>query len=175
MIILLNACLGVGKSAVSWELNACLKKSFMLDGDHIGAVEPFQIYDEERIAELYDALELMVRFYYKRGYPNAVINYVFESEASLMDLVDKLRTVDEDVRVFWLTCDPAQQEERIRKRGRDDIDWELERMAELNGILYEADAAGFIGEHVDSTHLDIGEVAREILKRVKVGGGLPPA
>jgi len=174
MIILLNACLGVGKSSVSWELNRLLEKSFMLDGDHLGAVQPFEIYDRERIADLYEAFETMVRFYYRRGYPHAVLNYVFESSNSLQDLLSRLRPIDEDIHVFWLTCDPQKQVRRIRRRGREDMDWELERMVELNEILESADRQGFIGERIDSSDLDVEELARSILMRARDGGGLPP-
>ena len=60
MIIIINGSLGVGKSSVSEELHRKFEKSVYLDGDHIGYVHPFDIYDGARIDHLYRTLELLV-------------------------------------------------------------------------------------------------------------------
>ena len=48
MIVILNGSVGVGKTSVSWALNESLGRLVMLDGDYLGAVHPFAIYDEAR-------------------------------------------------------------------------------------------------------------------------------
>lgn len=46
MIILINGPCGIGKTAISWELITRFDRAVMLDGDYIGAVHPFEIYDD---------------------------------------------------------------------------------------------------------------------------------
>jgi len=63
MIIIINGSLGVGKSIVADQLRYKFDKSIHLDGDHIGDVHPFKIYDEVRLNHLYHTLELLIGFH----------------------------------------------------------------------------------------------------------------
>jgi chloramphenicol 3-O-phosphotransferase len=164
MIIIINGSLGVGKSSVAEELHWKFDKSVHLDGDHIGDVHPFEIYDDARIDHLYRTLALLVGFHQKNGYDNFVINYVFESSESMGDLLDLLRPLDASIHVYWLTCDKREQEKRIRARSRDQLGWELDRFVELQRIQAEAAQAGFIGVEVDTSNLSALEVAEKIWK-----------
>jgi broad-specificity NMP kinase len=162
MIIIINGSLGVGKSSVSDRLHWKFDKSVHLDGDYIGDVNPFEIYDDARIDYLYRTLEFLVRFHQENGYRNFVINYVFESSTSLTNLIDRLRPLDSIIHVYWLTCEEQEQAKRIRGRERDDIDWELRRFVELQRIQAEAAQQGFIGREVDTTHLTPADTAETI-------------
>ena len=166
MIIIINGSLGVGKSSVSEELHWKFEKSVYLDGDHIGYVHPFEIYDEARIDHLYRTLALLVGFHRENGYQNFVINYVFESPGSLQELLDMLRPLDPSLHVYWLTCEESEQEKRIRTRQRDQLAWELNRFFELKLIQAEASQEGFIGIEVDTTGLTSTEVADYIWKDI---------
>ena len=166
MIIIINGSLGVGKSSVSEELHWKFDKSVYLDGDHIGDVHPFEIYDEARIDHLYKTLALLVGFHQQHGYPNFVINYVFESPDSLEDLLNRLRPLDPNLHTYWLTCDPAEQAERIRRRQRDQLAWELERFVELRQIQSQAAQQGFIGVEIDTSGLSTAEVATRIWREI---------
>lgn len=163
MIIIINGSVGVGKSSTSWELAARFDQSFMLDGDFIGAVHPFEIYDQERVEYLYKTLFHLIKFHQDHGYSNFVINYVFEEANQLKLLTDLLKTVDSDIYAFWLTCDEAVQTERVIKRKPDHA-WDLDRFVELNKIQRESSEKGFIGREIDTTHLSIPEVADKILE-----------
>ncbi len=166
MIIIINGSLGVGKTSVADQLHYKFDKSIHLDADCIGDVHPFEIYDEERLSHLYRTLELLVGFHQKNGYHNFVINYVFESPDSLEDLLALLRPLDPAIHTYWLTCDVEEQEKRIRKRKRDEIEWELKRFVELQQIQAKAAQQGFIGKKVDTTGLTSAEVAEEIWKDI---------
>ena len=74
MIIIINGSLGVGKSSVADELHRKFDKSVHLDGDYLGDIHPFEIYDVARLDHLYRTLELLVGFHQKNGYTNFVIN-----------------------------------------------------------------------------------------------------
>ncbi len=166
MIIIINGSVGVGKTTVAEELHWKFDKSIHLDGDCIGNVHPFEIYDEVRIDHLYRTLELLIGFHQKNGYQNFVINYVFESADSLQDLLGLLRPLDPSIHTYWLTCEEKEQAKRIRGRQSDDHDWELSRFIELYRIQREAAQQGFIGIEVDTTHLTPSEVAERIWKDI---------
>ena len=159
MIIIINGSLGVGKTSVGDQLHHKFSKSVHLDGDAVGDIHPFEIYDDARICHLYRTLELLVGFHQKNGYHDFVINYVFESPESLQDLLDLLHPLDPSIHTYWLTCDPDEQAKRIRGRKRDEIDWELDRFIELQRIQAEAAQRGFIGKRVDTTGLTSAEVS----------------
>lgn len=147
---------------MAWELAHLFDKSMMLDGDHIGAVHPFEIYDQARIEHLYQTFRHLIAFHQGYGYHNFVINYVFESPESLAHLKELLADLDPAVFAFWLRCDEAEMAERIRDRGRAKTDWELKRFWKLNTIQEAASRRGDIGTPVDTTSLTVPEVAQQI-------------
>ena len=162
MIIVINGSLGVGKSSVAEQLHYKFDKSVCLDGDRLGDVHPFEIYDDARIEHLYHTLELLIDFHQKYDYRNFVINYVFESPASLQQLIDLLSPLDPIIHVYWLTCEEEEQAKRIQLRKRDEVEWELKRFVELQHIQAAAARQGFIGVEVDTTHLSVEQVADKI-------------
>jgi len=162
MIIIINGSVGVGKTSVADALHRKFARSVALDADHIGDVHPFEIYDEQRIDQLYRTLELLVGFHQKNGYANFVINYVFESPESLQKLLDLLHPLDPSIQVYWLTCEAQEQARRIRNRQGEDLEWELKRFVELQKIQENAAQQGFIGKKVDTSGLTTAQVAEAI-------------
>ena len=166
MIIIINGSLGVGKSSVAEQLHYKFDKSVHLDGDAIGDVQPFKIYDEARLNHLYRTMELLIGFHQKNGYSNFVINYVFESPESLQELVEFLRPLDSSIHCYWLTCDEEEHAKRIRNRRREDLQWELSRFVQLRQIQNEAAEHGFLGKQVDTTRLTAEQAAKTIWEDV---------
>ncbi len=164
MIFILNGSVGVGKTSVSWALNESFDKSVMLDGDYLGAVYPFEIYDEARVTYLYQTLAHLITFHQKHGYTNFVINYVLESPENLSELIGYLRPLEGDIYTFWLTCSEDEQRKRILKRKTDQWAWELERFTELNAILEAASERGVVGTRVDTTDKSVAEIVETIRK-----------
>ncbi len=140
----------------------------MLDGDFVGAVHPFEIYDPERVDYLYQTLCVLVKHHQEHGYPNFVINYVFEDAGSLNKLRKQLWKLDPVVYIFRLVCKPEEIEARIRKRslqqGLDGqvLNWEIQRARELLKIQDAASLQGDLGDVIDTTHLDTQETAQRI-------------
>lgn len=166
MIIIINGSLGVGKTSVADQLHYKFERSVHLDGDAIGDVHPFIIYDEARIRHLYRTFELLVGFHQKNGYPGFVINYVFESAESLQELTDLLLPLDPAIHTYWLTCDEKEQAKRIKARNRTTLKWELDRFIELQRIQEEAAKQGFIGKKLETTHLTCEQAADAIWEDV---------
>ena len=168
MIILINGPLGIGKTELSWTLLEYFERGVMLDGDFIGAVHPFEIYDPERIDYLYQTLQVLVAHHRAHGYLNFVINYVFEEAQSLSRLRNMLAELDDVLYAFRLVCDPQEAERRIRQRGKSSgldaerISWEVERARELAAIQQAAALQGDLGCPLDISHLSVQQTALAI-------------
>ncbi len=167
LIIIINGSVGVGKTSTSWALLESFDKSLMLDGDHLGAVHPFEVYDTDRVEHLYRTIALLIPFHQAAGYRDFVVNYVFESSDSLRDLVGLLSSFDTEIFAFWLRCAEEVQLERIRRRN--DSFWHLNRAPELNRILELASQNEGIGFPLDNTELSPGQTATEIKRLVDSG------
>ncbi len=174
MIILINGPCGVGKTQVSWALVEHFDKGVMLDGDYVGAVQPFEIYDDERIEYLYQTIRHLVAFHVEHGYANYVINYVFETPQSMARLRQLLSDLDDEIYAFRLTCAQDEMERRIRLRNTDQVAWELERFKELSAIQAVNAARGDLGYVVDTTSLDVSRVADAIWQNIREAVELAP-
>lgn len=166
MIIIINGSVGVGKTSISFSVQERFKKSIMLDGDYIGAVHPFQIYNEERTKYLYQTITHLLKFHYTNGYSNFVINYVFETPSQLQSLIDLLEPIDNEIHCFWLTCSNAENRKRVCQRNSDDLEWELNRFKELSSIQMESAKSGNIGFQIDTTNCTIPQVTDSIWQRI---------
>lgn len=162
MIVILNGSVGVGKTSVSWALQELFDKAVMLDGDFIGAVHPFEIYDRKRIDHLYQTFAHLVKFHTSHGYSNYILNYVFETPEQIRALHDLLSPLHSEIRAIYLTCSETEQEKRIKARHTDQTDWELKRFKELNNILKKSAWNGDIGQRIDTTDLSVKAVAQII-------------
>ena len=173
MIIIINGPLGIGKTSVSWELLYHFERAAMLDGDYLGAVQPFEIYNEERIAYLDQTFVHMAAWHKQHGYPDLVLNYVFEQPEALARLRLLLHPLDDEVYAFRLTCSDAEMEQRIRRRagssGVSDafVGWELQRFRELVSIQEAAAQRGDLGFVVDTSALSAAQVAEYIWQNLR--------
>jgi GrpB-like predicted nucleotidyltransferase (UPF0157 family)/predicted kinase len=164
MIIIINGPLGVGKTEVAWKLIEKFDRAIMLDGDYLGAVHPFEIYDEQRVTYLYDTICHVARFHVDHGWKNIVVDYVFETPESLAQLRRTLNEIDDVTYAYRLTCNPGEIEQRIRKRGNEPalLAWELNRFRELQAIQEANARRGDLGFVIDTTGLSAEEVAEVI-------------
>jgi GrpB-like predicted nucleotidyltransferase (UPF0157 family)/predicted kinase len=181
MIIIINGPLGIGKTQLAWKLLEFFERGVMLDGDYIGAVQPFVIYDEARIEYLYQTLQHLVAFHVQQGgYRNFVIDYVFETPESLAHLRHLLSELDDEIYAFRLVCDEAVMEKRIRGRASNQPDdppglaWELGRFRELQQIQGEAAKRGDMGFVIDTSGLSVEESARAIWQNIREEVRLEP-
>ena len=147
MIVIINGPLGIGKTETSWELLRLYQNAVMLDGDYIGAVQPFEIYDEARVEYLYQTIRLLVDHHRRHGIQDFIINYVFEHSESLQQLRQMLVDLDDVDYAFRLTCSDHEIERRIQQRNpvSDSLEWELQRFRQLVAIQEAAANRGDIG------------------------------
>ena len=184
MILIINGSCGIGKTTVAWELVHRFERAVMLEGDSIGAVHPFEIYDDSRVEHLYQTLRHLIAFHIERGnYHNFVIDYVFERPESLARLKSLLADFDDHIYAFRLLAAPVELEQRILARaglrpcpsgsetghscllGEDTV-WHLRRAKELVAIQTRAALRGDVGVPVDTTGLSVAQAADVIWQRV---------
>ena len=169
MIVIINGPCGIGKSTTGEHVTWHFDRAVFLDGDYIGAVHPFEIYDDARIEHLYQTLRHLIAFHIERGdYHNFVIPYVFESPASLARLRTLLADLDDEIHAFRLVCDAQVLEQRLRDSSRpsDDLPWYLNRAPELVRIQEAAARNGDLGYVVDTTARTPADVAEVIWELV---------
>ncbi|MEO1625325.1 MAG: AAA family ATPase [Bacteroidota bacterium] len=171
MILILNGSIATGKTTLSWQLHEQLHQSVLLDGDYICTVNPSDIYDEQQTLYLFDTIRLLIEHHQGHGYVHFVVNYVFENAQQLQALLDRLAPLSDDIHCFWLSCTEAEQARRIHQRQTDQVEWELKRAVELNGILRRASEAGFIGREIPTAEQEPADLARQILRLAREGSG----
>ncbi len=162
MIIIINGPCGIGKSTTGERVTWKFDRAVFLDGDAIGAVHPFEIYDDVRIEHLYQTLRHLIAFHIEHGdYHNFVIPYVFETPESLARLQELLADLDDEIYVFRLVCALHVIEQRLcdSSRSPDEVAWHLARAAELVRIQEAAARNGDLGYVVDTTTLTPDAVA----------------
>lgn len=162
MIIIINGPCGIGKSTTAELVTWKFDRAVFLDGDYIGSVHPFEIYDDARIEHLYQTLRHLIVFHIERGdYHNFVIPYVFEAPESLARLRMLLADLDDEIYAFRLVCDAHVIEQRLRDSSRspDEVAWHLDRAVELVRIQEAAACNGDLGYVVDTTTQTPDEVA----------------
>ncbi|MBN1992663.1 MAG: GrpB family protein [Anaerolineae bacterium] len=178
MIVIINGPCGIGKTSVAWELNSRFDRAVMLDGDYLGAVHPFEIYDDARIAYLYHTFHHLIAYHLAQGdYHNFVLNYVFETPESLAEVRHLLSDLDDEIYAFRLTASTEEIEARIRKREQEsdaNLRWYLRRYQELVDIQTRAAARGDMGFVIDTTGLDAAQVAEMIWQNLREAVELVP-
>lgn len=164
MFVIINGPLGIGKTETAWELLGLFDKAIMMDGDYLGAVQPFSIADEQRVDYLYQTLRHTAAWHFQHGYRNFVINYVFEEAESASSLRRMLAEIDPEIYTFRLVCADAEIERRIHNRSSDPerVDWELIRYKQLVEIQNRNAAYGDLGYVLDTTHLTARQAAQRI-------------
>lgn len=164
MIVIIHGALGVGKTEVSWKLIEHFDQAIMLDGDYLGAVHPFEIYDEQRVDYLYATIAHLTAWHIEHGYHDFVVKYVFETPESLSKLRQMLSTYADVTYAFRLTCEEAALEHRLQSRSSDPdrLRWELNRFRELAAIQNENAKRGDLGDVIDTTALTVDQVAEAI-------------
>jgi hypothetical protein len=173
MIIILNGPLGIGKSETAWGLLYRLEPGAMLDVDHLAAIHPFDYYEPADLEYARELCALLVRRHRERGLRNFVINWVYESAEELSRLKEALAPFGLPIHAYRLTCSAEALVERIRRRGRPDVEGEERRGIELLGILERAGAAGDLGKAIDTTELSVEQVVERILADAVPGKGVP--
>lgn len=171
MIVIINGPPGVGKTEVSWQLIEYFDRAIMLEADCVVAAPPAEIQADARRDDLYQTLAHNVEGHRAHGYPNFVVNDVFERPASLAKLRRLLAAYDDVTYAFRLTCAFDEFERRTAPdRGR----WASDRFRELTAIQSANAQRGDLGFVIDTTDLTIHQVADAIWRNITEEVALAP-
>jgi len=162
-VLALSGSVGVGKTATLIEIHDVLEKRAVPHGcverDALGYSWPPQGRFNERIIEL--NLSCVVRTFLAAGAERLVIAGVIETPHDLS--VYHRCIPNAEIQVCRLTADLDLRYERLRIREKGaGLNWHLERTAELDGILDQAEVDHF---SVDNGDRPLREVALEVLAR----------
>jgi broad-specificity NMP kinase len=162
LIVIINGTLGVGKTEASWGLMRRFDRAVMLDGDYIAAFHPQDYYNQAHLEYACETFRVLAVHHQGHGIDNIVINWVFESPASLLRLRQALSGVGLPIHAFRLSCDPDVIAERIRRRNLPDVEWELRLSRQLAGIMEKAALDGDLGIEIDTTRLNVEQMVERI-------------
>jgi deoxyadenosine/deoxycytidine kinase len=159
VILIINGPLGIGKSTTSDELLYRAEGTVLVEGDYLAAFHPIDFYAPAHLDYAYDLFLVVMRYHYDHGFRRFVVNWVFENAEQLASLTCRLETLGLPIAAYRLTAEVETIAARIRKRGREGIERELARGAQLAAILEAAAQTGFIGTPVATDDRTPTEVA----------------
>lgn len=117
-LYLIGGPMGVGKTAVSRELQQRLDHSVFLDGDWCWDAHPFQVTEETKTMVLENIRFLLGRFLRCSAYEHVVFCWVMHEQAILDSILSGLDTADCAVCAVSLVCTG----DTLRKRLSRDVD-----------------------------------------------------
>ncbi|MFJ4654743.1 hypothetical protein ACIP5Y_26010 [Nocardia sp. NPDC088792] len=162
--VFLNGTVGVGKSTVA-EAIAGLEEAAhtphaVIDLDFIRQYWPAPAHDPFNLELELANLAAMAANYRAAGAKRLILAGVIERPHDVSRYVEA--TNADGLMVARLTLDPAQAEERLRRRHAGDpegLAWHLARFGELSAVL---DAAALDDVVVDTSGLSPVDVARQV-------------
>lgn len=116
-LYMIGGPMGVGKTAVSRELQKRLERCVFLDGDWCWDARPFQVTEETKSMVTENICFLLNRFLRCSAYDNVVFCWVMHRQEILDGLLSRLDLSGCRVRAVSLTC----LEEALRRRLEGDV------------------------------------------------------
>ena len=162
-LILIGGPMGVGKTAVSRELQTRLPRSAFLDGDWCWDMRPFVVNDETK-AMVMDNIHHMVNGFLRCGeVENIVFCWVMHEQGIIDAVLSESELGGAEVRVFSLIAN----EEELAARISGDIDRGVRQSDALGRSLsYLPKYAKLDTERIDTSRCTVAEAAEEILRRL---------
>lgn len=164
-IYILNGPTGVGKSTLSHLLMQSLPPACVIEGDAFANIHPLDHADSRTSLECNTLMAQAALFRLEHGIETIIINWVFETQASLQDLIQKLGPAQIIPMIFLLEASDSVFEKRILQRKTADYEWELKRFKELKAVFAERSLNGELGVRVDTSELSAEDVKEFVLKQ----------
>ena len=152
--------MGVGKTAVSRELQKRLPNCVFLDGDWCWDADPFLVTDETKAVVVDNIRHMLNNFLRCSAYDNIVFCWVMHEREILDSVLDGLDVNGVDVSVWALVCTEEALKERLRcdieagKRDESVISRSIERLGHYSRLGVRL---------IDTTELTVAEAAGMII------------
>lgn len=114
---MIGGTMGVGKTAVSRQLEKDLADSVFLDGDWCWDSSPFQVTDETKKMVMENICFLLNGFLSCSAYQNVIFCWVMHEQAIVDEILSRLCTSGCRVHCISLTAD----EQTLRRRLEEDV------------------------------------------------------
>lgn len=158
-LFLIGGPMGVGKTAVSRELQKMLPDCVFLDGDWCWDAAPFRVTEETRAVVLDNICHMLNNFLHCTAYRHIVFCWVMHEQAIVEEILRRLDTEPCSVHAVSLVCTENALRERLEKdvrfgvREPDVIPRSLQRLP-----LYQTVRT----VKIDTTDLTVQQVAAEL-------------
>ncbi|MCO4793137.1 MAG: NUDIX domain-containing protein [Bacteriovoracaceae bacterium] len=160
-LILLSGTLGVGKSTTAKELVELIDNCKHIEVDDFSNFEGFDVHNEEHL-DLVITKGVEASLNSLKGNSSVVVlDYVIGKQREL-DLIKGLLPKDVDFTFTFLGSENFALKDRIKKRNRDCVEWELTRTDTIINIQNDNLDQSEINLLVDTTSLSPKEVAFEV-------------
>lgn len=161
-LYLIGGTMGVGKTAVSRQLERILPNSVFLDGDWCWDADPFQVTDETKAMVLDNICYLLNNYLRCSAYENVLFCWVMHEQAIIDTILARLDTSGCAIECISLTV----SEDELRARLMRDI----ERGTRTPDILARSAArlplyASLNTVKIDTSGKTAADVARKIAAR----------
>lgn len=167
MVIILNGPCGVGKTTLSKQLAKQLVNSVHIIGDEVHNFIVDSKINKEHIEVTNQNIVALTSNFLNYGFMNIIIDYVYEEESVLQEVVHTIQKMDPEVIAICITC--SLKENIIRNKSRADADIMDEgRVKELNEILRREN--NNVGILLDTSNLSIENSLSQLLKLIEKAG-----
>lgn len=159
-LYMIGGPMGVGKTAVSRELQRRLDRCVFLDGDWCWDSDPFQVTEETKTMVTENIAFLLSQFLRCSAYEHIVFCWVLHRQEILDGLLSRLDTAGCHVRAVSLVC----SEETIRQRLEGDIRVG-KRLPDVikRSVDYLPLYQGLSARRLDTTSLTPAQAAEQII------------
>ena len=126
--------MGVGKTAVSKQLNGMLEHSVFLDGDWCWDMNPFVVNEENKEMVLNNITYLLRSFLNNSTFHYVIFCWVIHTEEIMQSILNNLYDCKFSLHRFTLMCSPdilcsrIEQDIKLKKRRKEDIARSVERL-----------------------------------------------
>jgi chloramphenicol 3-O-phosphotransferase len=161
-LFLINGAMGVGKTAVSRELQRLLPRCVFLDGDWCWDTRPFLVTEATKAAVQDNIVFCLNRFLACPDYENGVFCWVMHQMPILTELLSRLQPGGCSIYTVTLICSPEALTARLQEdinagRRLPDV---LERS--LSRLPLYRDMPTL---HINTSFCTAAEAAKEILRK----------
>lgn len=163
-LILINGCMGVGKTAVAQALYRRLQRSVWLDGDWCWMMNPWVISDENKRMVEDNIAYLLRSFLTNEGFDYVVFSWVMHRPEIIEGLLERLADLPFEAHRISLVCSEEVLRARMLEGGRDGL--AVEESLRRAPLYRRMDT-----HQVDTTDLPIAGVVDAILRLIGAGEG----
>lgn len=155
-LIVINGCMGVGKTAVSRALHRRLQPSVWLDGDWCWMMNPWVISDQNKRMVEDNIVHLLRSFLTNDSFEYVIFSWVMHRAEIITGLIERLSGLTFEVHRISLVCSEEALRARLVADGRDErvVAESLRRLP-----MYREMAT----THVDTTELSVADTVESIV------------